>query len=159
MRPSGTDCTVITTGVGDLQSLLAMDRCWSGVVEKDLRATEEPARHHTTAGCDTWRDRRFQLTAPRYRHWMRHPLVSVLLITCSAMPARARSFTAMGQWGESALQDALTDATSLSQIHVTPSATTLNTVCPAGSIRQRSTARAPTPRTPQPGQPPICLPR
>ncbi|MFJ6984414.1 MULTISPECIES: transposase family protein [unclassified Streptomyces] len=43
----------------------------------------------------------------RHRRGKRHPFLSVLLIVCSAVPAGARSFAAIGQWARNAPQDTL----------------------------------------------------
>ncbi|MFG2525626.1 transposase family protein [Streptomyces sp. NPDC048527] len=47
------------------------------------------------------------LPGPRRPRGVRHPFVSVLLVACSAVVARARSFVAIGQWAASAPQDTL----------------------------------------------------
>ncbi|MFF3062594.1 transposase family protein [Streptomyces sp. NPDC057909] len=99
---------------------------------------KSPSRQHRTI---TYLPTRLAiLPDPRDRRGRRHPFVSVLLVTCSAVLVGARSFTAIGHWARSAPQDTLARlgarTVSVFNVRVAPSAATIrriiNQVCPGG---------------------------
>ncbi|MEU5348355.1 ISAs1 family transposase [Streptomyces sp. NPDC020766] len=99
---------------------------------------KSPTRQHRLIGPLVLRLR--TLADPRHRRGKRHSFVSVLLIACSAVLTGARSFAAIGQWAQSAPQDALarlgTRAATVFDVRIAPSAATirrvLNAACPGG---------------------------
>lgn len=94
------------------------------------------------AGCSglSLVERLVRLPDPRHRRGVRHPFVAVLLIAASAVASGTRSYTAIGQWADSAPQQALPRCgarllTSLN-VRIAPSRSTIrrivSAVCPGG---------------------------